>query len=641
MTEEDEEMMALVEEVRDDPLLWFESHGWWKDEISKESSRGPANIYQRRVLAHLRWCMDLDLPCRIAGLKYRRAGSSTIGNAGLHFCGMQHKWRMAVIGTDYKASTNMLEMVEHFAAHDDFPGWSVNVTKGGEITVSAEQWSKDGDSGILERSIATRIDYAHGASVELFTAENPKSARSSGLNAFLATEVGHWPNGGEQDAGDTLTAMRNALPKTGFHFSMEESTAKGAAGAFYNTCRSARWPSYATWSKQWETTWPLEESQFGADLQPVFIFAAWWEDDRHWDRKMTPEMEEFLKANLDSDEKQLIARYQQDGPNGPRLGAEVSGTVWQQLAWRRGIIKNVCTKGGKDEFAVEYPSSPDEAFRASGHPALDREGLMVLEAMCRDTGEHARCFYGQLSIQQNGAANWSPCDKDQATIYRWEEPIIPVTQHDRGGKYLVSVDSMSGAEDVTSGNGEKDRHSVTVWRDAYTDHRGAFRPVKMVARIRPPCEWESEVLARQIYALSVYYGGATIAVEASSSGVAILKTLSQDYNANVWQREELDLVTQRTLKKLGWMQSEPARRVLIATLQKYVREQMFECRCPHMVGELLTLIINAKGKAVAGGSNHDDDAIGAGLALELIHAAHEYPSPRPVRRVDRNALEWR
>lgn len=638
MTEE-EELLELVDEVRDDPLLWFEAHGWWKDEITKESSRGPANIYQRRVMAHIKWCMERDLPCRIAGLKYRRAGSSTGGNGGgIHFCGMQHKWRMAVIGTDYKAATNMLEMVEHFAKHDDFPGWSPSVSKTGEITVTAQQWSKDGDSGILERSIATRLEYAHGASVELFTAENPESARSAGLNAYLATEVGRWQNGGEKDAGDTLTAMRNALPKTGFHFAMEESTAKGAAGAFYETCRKARWPGYATWSKQWEVSWPLEESQFGGDLQFVFIFAAWWEDDRHWDRKMTPEMEEFLKANLDEDEKQLIARYQQDGPNGPRLGAEVSGTVWQQLAWRRGIIENVCTKGGKDEFAVEYPSSPDEAFRASGDPALDRAGLMILEAMARDTTESLQPRYGQLTMQENGTVSWDPCEKNQAVIYRWEEPLIPVGPRDRGGKYLVVCDPMSGADGVT-GDGEKDRHAVFVIRDAYVNDQGKFHQVKVVARIKPPCEWPTAVLTRWVYLLSVYYGGATIVVEANI-GAPILVALEQDYHANVHYRELWDDPSQKTVRKLGVMSTEPTKRIFLDVLQKYVHQEMLELRCLHAVGEMHTYVIDAKGKAAAAGSGHDDDCVAISIGLTCLPHAHEYPAPQPVRRLDPNR-GWR
>lgn len=1007
--------LEWINEVRDDPLKWFQGWGWWKDEITKESSRGPANIYQRRVMAHIKWCMERDLPCRIAGLKYRRAGSSTVGNGGgLHFCGMQHKWRMAVIGTDYKAATNMLEMVEHFAKHDDFPGWSPNVTKGGEITITAQQWSKEDGNGVLDRSIATRLEYAHGASVELFTAENPESARSAGLNAYLAcvpgdtlvivndgrmrkiedvrpgdrvltdsgaaaivrgiegkpnskgalvritpwlsqsvsftwdhkiptqrgmvqacdvkagdevsmplrdiregltpplvirattrkqgggkprrtagmeipktretgfffgyylaeghakrsagrftevsftrhrsearysdravaavreycegvrtlqregcltdtvhlngagmasivaehfgavdekhipdwvfeagrefcdglldgylsgdgsktlatsahgrfnrvvavtvhgsiatqirdiaaslgfgwgamkrkaagrrhgrncketwrtewngnsarrlaqlvggewvenirrhsgdvprwriaggkvwmkvrkvdvdespkvwdlevdhpdhtfrtawfavgnTEVGRWQNGGEKDAGDTLTAMRNALPKTGFHFAMEESTAKGAQGAFYETCRRARWPDYAQWPEQWKVSWPLDEAQFGKDIQFVFIFAAWFEDDRHWDRKLTPAMETFLRENLDEDEKALIARYGQDGPKGQRLGNEVNATVWEQLAWRRGIIATVCTKGGKDEFAVEYPSSPDEAFRASGDPALDREGLMALEAMARDKSERNQPSYGQLTRQDNGKVSWDGCAASQATVIRWEEPIIPVSMHDRGGKYVIGCDPMSGADNVT-GNGEKDRHAVFVVRDAYTDHRGEFHFVKIVARIKPPCEWESAVLTRQMYLLSVYYGGATIVVEANI-GAAILTSLEENYRANVYYRQQFDHPSQKTIPKLGWMSSEPTKRILLDTLQRYVREQMFEMLCLHAVGEMLTYVIDAKGKASAAGSAHDDDCVGVALALACIAFAHEYPAPQPVRRDDPNAREWR
>lgn len=626
---------ARTDHIRDSVEAWFTGFGYWRDEESRESRRGPPNIYQRRVFEHVRRCMEAGIPCRMVGLKYRRAGSSTCGNATLHHCGMNHEWRMAVIGTDYKASANMLDILSHFAEKDDFPGWKPSITKSGEVTVTPEQW---GEGGILERSIATKLEYQHGSSVELYTSKNPESARSAGLNAYLATEVGRWATGGEQDAGDTLTAMRNTLPKKGFHVAFEESTANGAAGAFYETCRGARWPEYATWWKQWETVWPLEESNFGRDLQFVFIFAGWHEDERHVEHNLTPAMEAELRATLDADEKQLIARYGQDGPQGQRLGSEVNATVWQQLAWRRGIIKNVCVKGGKDEFSIEYPASPDEAFKASGSPALDREGLSVIEAMARNKGEPYLARYGTMAQQSNGTVSFDGCEREQCTVYRWEEPIIPLTPKDRGGKYVVSCDPMSGADTVTGGN-EKDRHSVFVLRDAYVDHRGEYHAVKVVARLRPPCEWATAVLTRQLHLLSLYYGGATITVEANI-GAPILVAL-EEAGANCYYREIWDDPAQKTVRKLGYMSTEPTKRILLDKLQMYVHQQLLDLRCLHAVGELLTYVIDAKGKAKAGGSNHDDDCVSLSLALVTLPHAHEYPAPRSIRRDDPNVRQWR
>jgi hypothetical protein len=400
---------------------------------------------------------------------------------------------MGVIGTDYKASSNMLDMVKYYGEHDEFPGWS-GPNVGAQAKVPWEEWY-DGDNleavpwdQRVDKSIATKLTFKHDSTVELYTAKNPESARSAGLTGYHATECARWKTGGVQDAGETLTSMRNTLPKTGFHYANEESTANGMQGAFYETCRTARWPDYADWPDQWRSCWPLSEVEFGKDLQFVFIFAAWFEDARHLPSDpLTPEQVERIKSTLDEKEKELIALFGQEGPKGQRLGGEVDATVWDQLAWRRGIIATVCTKGGVDEFSQEYPATPLEAFRASGSPALDHEGLTALELASR-SGEPPET--GVLTLQTNGSVTWARTGEGEGVFRIWELPIP-------GAKYLEVCDPMSGAEEIT-GTGEKDRHAVFVLRDAFSDTRGRYYPVKVVARIKPPCQWETKPLARQL-----------------------------------------------------------------------------------------------------------------------------------------------
>lgn len=624
-------------EVRSDPRLWLECFGYARDEETRQPIRGKTNVLQRRIFAYYAECQREKKPFRACVLKYRRARSSTAASALMYMHAQNYSARLGVIGMDYKASSNMISMVEFFGDHDEFPGWHDRPKVAGVSDVPPEEWDASTPMEILSfeerinRKIATKIDFGHDSVLELYTAVRPVSARSAGLNGYHATEVAFWPNGGAQDGGETMKSMRNTLPKKGFHVAIEESTANGCQGVFYETCCSARWPENAEWAKQWEHTWPLKASEYGKDLQFVFIFAGWHEDDRHVE-SITPEQEQSIKDSLDEEEKRLIARYGNEGPKGLRLGQEVNATAWEQLAWRRGMISNVCTQGGVLQFDQEFPDSPATGFRSTGRPALDPEGVMVLETLARTTLPD----YGILSQQRDGQVIWTRVPKDQAIFMRWEEPI----ESDQGAaRYILSCDPMSGAEKVLGGgrgSGELDNHAVFVLRDAYTDHRGVYHQVKAVARIAHPCQWESEVLTKQIYLLSLYYGGATIVVEANI-GAPILKSLSTDYDANVYQREEFNKVTQRTTKQLGWLTTEPSRRILIATLQNYVREQMLDLRCPVAVSEMSTLIINEKGKAEASGKNKDDSVLALGIGLECLPAAHAYPRQGVVRPLDPNA----
>lgn len=635
-------------EVRTNPLLWFESFAKVKELATQVPITPTAKPVQRRLFEYYSHCQEREIPCRTITVKGRRAGGSD-GHAALMYLHAQnHLAECGQIGTDYRTSKNMLAKVQFFGEHDEFPGWTESGEKpAAKVSESSVPWEEYYDANALDsvpfdqrtsKTIASRIEWPHGSVIQLYSAQRPESARSAGLQCYHGTEVFRWPNGGAMDAGETLNAMNKTVPKRGFNWIGLEGTANGAQGSAYELCRSARWPEHATWWHKWQMVWPQNVAPIGKEIQFVIIFAAWFEDfENQFD--CTPEEEKLIRETLDEDEKGLIARYECEGPLGLRLGEEVITTTWNQLKWRRATIRQECN-GDADEFKQEFPSDIQEAFRASGSPALDHAGLTALEEMARDRSGRVTPRYGQLTQQSNGSVAWVPVERDQAWVIRWEDLVIPVTSMGRGGRYIIGVDSMSGADQVT-GTGKKDRHSVLVLRDAYSDHRGQYHPVRVVARIKPPCQLESEVLAKQIYLLSVYFGGATIVVEASSAGVSILKTLSDEYRANVWQREVFDDVTQRMTKKLGWMQSEPARRIIIDTLQKFVREQMLELFDLWVLGELLTLIINAKGKAVASGSNFDDDAIALGLALECLPAAHEYPAPQAVRRVDLNEIEWK
>lgn len=623
-----EETVATLEEIdaiRADPRLAFECCGRVKELVTQQPIRAKAKPLQRRGWEHYRRCQEDNVPCRQIWLKGRRAGGSD-GCAWLIYM-HAHNYiaRLGQLGTNYKTAANMMEKVKFFGEHDDFPGWGM---RGKPVsrsrTVTAEEYYGDELSSVpfserTDKVIDGLIKWPHGSTVELYTAMNPESARSAGLQGFQWTEFFRAPNGGAMDAGETLNAMIKTVPKRGFTFIGLEGTGDGAQGAGYEVAKSAKWPEEATWWKQWETVWPQNVASIGTELQFTLIFAAWFEDYEN-SLECTPAEETLIRDTLDADERTLIERYRSQGSRGLRLGAEVETTVWNQLKWRRATIKHECKQGGAEEFKQEYPSNPQEAFRASGSPALDIEGVLALEIASRQAlPEHGQASYSEAS----GLVFFERCHRDQATVTRWEEPII-------GCRYLLACDPMSGAEQVT-GTGVKDRHSVLMLRDAYKDGHGRYHLAAVVARIKPPCQWESEVVTRQIWLLAELYGGATIAVEANM-GSAILKRLANDYpsmgrRANLYQMERFDDVRQKTTMQLGFWTSDGTRRNLISTLQRYVREMEIEVRCPHCVGELMTLVIDSHGKAKASGSNFDDDALALALGLEVLGHAHEFADP--------------
>jgi len=594
-------------EVRKDPRLWFQGFGRYRDEISRQPTRGRSNVLQRRMFAHYKECQEKDVPCRMEVLKYRRAGSSTGSSALMYLHSMNYHSRGGVIGTDYKASANMIDMISFFGKHDDFPGW-----QGAPKVAKYEivPWEEK-----IEKVIATKIEWTHDSSVELYTANNPESARSAGLNSYHATEVGRWQSGGAIDGGETLTAMRNALPKKGFHLAIEESTARGAEGVFYDTVLKARWPD-AEWAKKFAARFPLKKEPFPL-LQFVFIFAAWFEDERHVIEVTEAEISD-IQESLDDDEKELMERFGEEGPKGLRLGEEVDGTVWQQLAWRRMIIATVCTKRGVEEFREEYPATPEEAFQASGSPVFDKIGLAAIgESITERPPE-----YGMLSLQgedrEDYRVQWTRTTEKEAVYHLWERPI-------EGARYIVGVDTMSGAEQIT-GTGEKDRHSAIVLRGGFVDGRGVYFLPKVVCRLRVPCQYDIGVLSRFVWMQSLLYGNAPIIVEANQ-GIAVINELKDRYRADLVMREVFDHVSQSIVKRYGFWTTDGSKSILIGELQNYVREQKIEIGCPHLLDELSSYVTTKNGGTQAARGKHDDDVMALALGVYHLSSAKVYRLP--------------
>ena len=614
--------------VRRDPKGWFQGWGHWlDDENSRKPTRGRANVLQRRVFEHYRRCLAERKPCRMVVLKYRRAGSSTASTATLYTHALNFPGtRLGVIGTDYKASHNMLAMVKTFGKHDTFAGWNGRAISEGNFEVVP--W---GESGVKE--IATKVEWPTGSTVELYTAKNPTSARSAGLSGYLATECAFWPTDGVTSGAETLTAMRNTLPKKGFHVCIEESTAHGAMGVHYETCKEARWPEYADWWKKWESDWPLKDAATGPerDRQFVFIFAAWFEDDRNFYR-LTESEEAHVKETIDADpkylgEQDLMDRYLEDGPRGKRLGSEVDATVWEQLLWRRAMIDS--TKG-LENFKQEYPSNPLEAFRATGSPVFDAEGITALEVGQRE----AVPWWGQLEVQpaRPRVPVWVRVRENEAVFTKWEDPRV-------GCRYLVTVDTMSGKE-LVPGQRERDRHSALVLRAAFTDEQRRRWMAKVVARIKAPCQWDFNPLARQVARLAFYYGNALTVVENNAGGPLITR-LRDDYHVRLYIRERFNSLTQQSANEFGFATDEESRREAIARAQEYVREQKLEVPCPHLLGEMKTFIFNKAGKAIGSGSNHDDDVMALAIGLVCLPQATEYLAEMPVNTDPPDERSWR
>lgn len=604
--------------IRMRPAIWLETYGYIRNTSGKKH-RPRVNVLQRRIEAAYCHALKAQRPLRTIGLKPRKRGYSTMVGAIHH--SQLNNWQHegVIIGNKLDTSDTVYRMMVYFAQTDEFKGhW------GSPYTATSE-----------------RLTYEHGARVMQDTAKNGESIRGMTPQFIHGTEMAYWDNGDE-----VLVALLNAVPDTGFNAVFLESTPNGASGAFYDTWQQARWPTDAEcpsgqkgYWRQWEALSPNQEKQAGGlgAFDYVRIFAAWYEfDDAAI--KLNAEEKREIEQSLDAaswyaGEKQLIEVYGNMGPQGQRLGLEVTECdVWEQLAWRRMVIKGKC-KGNPRIFDVEYPRDPKSCFLASGNPVFDEDALAHLQVMARQPAQAGHLTAVETTKGQPTRATWINGSSDGSNFWKWEAPKV-------GCSYLLIVDPAEG-EDQTKGD-DPDCHSVLLLRRAYVDAAtGVQHRIKLVARVRPPNRMPLYSLAQLIHALWLYYGQPTFIPEMNNSGLALIMA-TRALGIPVWQRKELDPHSGRETRRDGWRTTDTKeyggiRAAIIWHLHAVLREKAIDCPCPHVISELAKFVDKAGRMEAANG--HDDDVMALAIGVFNIDSAKVFSEPKVAARLPADLRE--
>lgn len=615
-----------IDEIAEDPEKWARIYGRIPDLVTREPLRFVPRPLQRRMFRQYRACSREGKPCREIVCKIRRGGGSSAAECILYVHAHNNMAHLGAIGTTHPVSMNMFrDYQQFFNATDTFPGW--------------KKAAKTLETGYL--------DWSNGSKWQCYTADNPEAARSAGLQGYHATECARWMSTMQTDAAETLQSMLGAVPKRGFTVVIEESTAKGGSGAFFNRFMGGRWPTAAELNvpegqefwRQWADEIPQNIDPNVGDIQFVRLFAGWYEDDENRpENGVTQEQAARIEATLDAKELELIRRYRTMGPQGPRLGREVTkATLWEQLAWRRAVINGPDFEGDEAFFEQEFPSSPSEAFASSGKHSFNRAGCSWMV----ETAKVRKPTIGVLEQQQDGHVTFRRTGADEAWFHMWEEPRI-------GCRYVEGVDTMSGKSNVKNAE-EADYHGAVVVRAPFVDQTNTFvkMPPRVVGALMPRCQWEPDMLAVKTHLMSLFYGGCMITFEVNNTGHAY-KQEAVRLGANLYRRENTDKFTNVVTEHVGWETNPQTRPQIIGTLKKAIRnnakvetrEDGVECWSEPTAKELQACILGDDGKDQAPPGGHDDHMMALGFALQTIDGATYYAGRRRRRQGPADRAAW-
>ena len=285
------------------------------------------NAPQARLYDTIRELREQGIPVRVIVLKARQMGFSTVIEAILFWGTATARNVVAlVVAHQEDATNNLFTMAKRF--YDYLPERLRPMRKASnarELLFAAPTKASPGTAG-LDSSIRIATAGGHGV------------GRSFTLKLAHLSEFAFWPG----DKAETLNGIMQAVPDEADTMVFIESTANGF--------------------DQFKDLWDEAVDAWGRGDRDGWcpFFAAWWQM-AEYRRKVPPGFQR-------TDEEETLA--------------EAYGLDDEQLSWRRWCIKINCS-GDVKKFRQEYPSSPDEAFVASGSCIFDQEAIILWRERCK------------------------------------------------------------------------------------------------------------------------------------------------------------------------------------------------------------------------------------------------------------------
>lgn len=553
------------------------------------------NALQRKMFQVYEVCQHLGIPCHMIVLKSRQSGGSTAaGHITYHHC-RRYSCRACCIADIFPNSDNIYHIFCRYGDTDEFP-WSTS-------------WAHNSEVG----------RFSNRSLIEKLTAENPNAGISGTRQAVWKSEVAKWAEDGVKDARKTNSNLMASLNKNGANsLEIEESTPEGASGLFYE-----HWHG----TKESPGAVTLEEFLAGKRGNGMIkVFAAWFEHEEH-----AHDGQDGRPSVSEGEAKDIMSTLDDREKKGVRL----YGWTVEQIAWRRATKATDCNNDD-DLFDMHYPEDEVSCFAASGCPRFNVQGMNNLKLLSKTMVPR----FGVMTAQGDKLTNvgFHARDENEAWCIMYEEPRA-------GMRYLQVVDPMTGAENTRGAN--PDRHSVIVWRAAFSeelpDWSLVHRPMKQVARIKPPCRFDNDTLAADIVMLSRYYGNCMTVVE-KNKGELIIKIL-REYGIPLYRFEEVDKLTGKVENYYGWETNTDSKHRAIEMANALVRETTVEkpkiIVDEHTHAEMITFVIDSKGRCAARGSCHDDDVMNTVVAAATIESATLLPETYRVRREPADRHRWK
>jgi len=391
-----------------------------------------------------------------------------------------------------------------------------------------------------------------GATIK--TAKDARLLHGQTYSFIHASEVSRWGDSASQTALGLYNGMRFA-PGT---IAIEESTAWGASGYFYNV---------------YQNTQALMDA--GKQAEWVNLFISWLEHPAYTMPFRTAAEEANLREHLTAEEVSLV---------------EQRHATFEQLNWRRAMIEASC-QGDVNLFHEMFPCHWREAFVSSGRPYFDRIVLVGWQAQAEAEPPPVKLQIETGIVRIiDGKEQFFPVIAD-LDVYEQPEP---------GKEYVIGADTAEGVDPSRS-----NRNPDFSVADA-----GALDNGRQVAELRG--RFDPDVFAAYLVKVGEFYNNALIVVEANGYGKAVLDELQGFGYVNVYFS-----VLQNGSPKAGLQTTTYSKGPMMRDSKAWIRDNIGRIRSRVSIAEHMGIESDEHGKAISGGG-HDDCVMARAVRIVAV-----------------------
>lgn len=533
----DKELQRKVREIAKDFYRYCKGNLWIRDK-NAQIVRFVPNRAQRALIDRVLYLLEKGVPVRIIVLKARQMGLSTAIEALIYWYTTTHRNITSfIIAHEDAASRNLYNMFKRYYDNSNRlfkPNRKYNTRT--DLTFGAAD--ENGDEIGLNSVIKTA------------TAKNTAAGRSDTAQLVHASESAFWDNGEE-----LVASIMQTVPARPGTMVFLESTANGRGNFF---------------AKMWD------RSVKGDSNFETFFF-PWWVQDEY-------EMDGDEITDLTPDEKDLVEVMREGMQIGNEFYKVPEERIQAKLRFRRYKEREFVAR--PELLLQEYPSTPHEAFIASGSTVFNTKALIHLE---KNT-EEAKTY----TIHDDSQRNPYVEEDHNGKLKIWDMP-------DKSDEYVIGAD-------VAEGLATGDYSVADVVR---------VRDMKTVARYRSNLV-DPDQFAHVLDKLGRFYNWALVGPEINNHGLAVVQRLRDLFYNNLYKREKgLDEVFETPTAKFGWKTTSITKPLAIDYLAEAIRENLVKDEDIVFVEEAFSYVRDEKGRTNAETGTHDDTIMAKAIALQL------------------------